>query len=252
MKTLGVLGATVLVGVLALTGCSSSKKTSASSSAPPPASSSSAAPASTSASPSASAAAPTAAALLAITLQQTDVPAGFTATPYQADPTDAADQAALVQCVGGRNTAADQTGEQHSPDYGSQDASISSQAASFKTKDDIDADIAIINSPKINDCYTSLAKSQILPSLPAGSTVNSVSIKITPGSNGGPSNVVGLGVGTVNVTVSGQTATVYLNVAFITGPLIEAEVDFENVGAPVPAATQSALIAAVANRAAAA
>jgi hypothetical protein len=39
-------------------------------------------------------------------------------------------------------------------------------------------------------------------------------------------------------------------VAFITGPLIEAEVDAENVGTPVPASVVNRLVATVATRAA--
>jgi hypothetical protein len=43
---------------------------------------------------------------------------------------------------------------------------------------------------------------------------------------------------------------VYLTVAFITGPLIQAEVDAANFGAPVPASVVSRLAATVATRAA--
>jgi hypothetical protein len=39
--------------------------------------------------------------------------------------------------------------------------------------------------------------------LPTGTTIDSVSVKITPGSAGGPANVVATGTGTVKVTVSG-------------------------------------------------
>jgi len=44
------------------------------------------------------------------------------------------------------------------------------------------------------------------------------------------------------VAVSGRRTAVYQSIAFITGPLIEAQVDFENVGSPLPATTQNALI----------
>jgi hypothetical protein len=49
--------------------------------------------------------------------------------------------------------------------------------------------------------------------------------------------------------VNGQQVRVYLTVAFITGPLIEAEVDAENVGTPVPATVVNPLVATVATRA---
>ena len=85
--------------------------------------------------------------------------------------------------------------------------------------------------------------------MPPGSTLNSMSFLVTQGSSGGPSNVVATGAGKIDVTVSGQVIDVYINVAFITGPSLEAEVDFENVGSPVPASIQAPLIAKVAARA---
>ncbi len=255
MRTSVIAGTALLAGVVALSGCSSSTKGSGSAGSSATSSSAASSPStvSTSASTSASptAAPPSTATLLGITLQTGDLPTTWQATPYQADPTDKSDQAALVTCAGGKDTSPDQIGEQHSPDYGLDDASISSEADSFKSQSDVDADVALINNPKTSACYNQLAKSEIEPSLPSGSTVNSAAITITPGANGGPSNVVGTGTGQVNVTVQGQTATVYLNVAFITGPLIEAEVDFENIGSPVPADLQAAAIKAVATRAAA-
>ena len=41
----------------------------------------------------------------------------------------------------------------------------------------------------------------------------------------------------------------YLTVALITGPLIQAEVDTENVGTPLPASVVNPLVATVAARA---
>lgn len=45
---------------------------------------------------------------------------------------------------------------------------------------------------------------------PAGAAVESVSVKVTPGSAGGPANVVGTGVGTIKISVSGEHGVVYL------------------------------------------
>ena len=93
-------------------------------------------------------------------------------------------------------------------------------------------------------------KKQLAASLPPGGTIESASIKIAPGSAGGPANVVATGTGTVKVGMNGQQVPVYLTVTFITGPLIEAEVDAENVGTPVPASVVNPLVATVATRAA--
>ena len=57
------------------------------------------------------------------------------------------------------------------------------------------------------------------------------------------------GVGTIKISLSGQHGVVYLRVAYITGPLLWAEVDSANPGAPVPAPLWESLVWAVADRA---
>src|SRR3712207_8783374 len=49
---------------------------------------------------------------------------------------------------------------------------------------------------------------------------------------------------TIPLTVNGQQITFYIDVAFITGRLTEASVEFFGVGSPVPAALQSSLVTA--------
>lgn len=189
--------------------------------------------------------------LTAIALQPSDLPAGWAGTASDPDPDEASEDAALAQCVGGKDSFPDETGESNSDDYGLDNASISSSAASFKSEADVTADTANIKSPKIDGCYKQLAVSE-LGGLPAGATLNSAVIDVTPGSAGGPKNVVATASGKIEVTASGQVLDFYLNIAFITGPSIEAEVDFFNIGSPVPATLRSSLIAKVAARAVAA
>jgi hypothetical protein len=86
--------------------------------------------------------------------------------------------------------------------------------------------------------------------LPADTTIESESIKIKPGSVGGPANVLATGTGTIAISVNGQHVPGYLTVAFIIGPLIQAEVDTENVGTPVPQSVVTSVVATVAARAA--
>jgi hypothetical protein len=189
--------------------------------------------------------------LTAIALQASDLPAGWAGTASDPDPAEASEDAALAQCVGGKDSYPDETGESNSDDYGLDNASISSSATSFRSPADVTADTAIIKSPKIDSCYKQLAVSQ-LGGLPAGATLNSAEINVTPGSAGGPSNVVATASGKIEITASGQVLDFYLNIAFITGPSIEAEVDFFNIGSPVPAALRASLIAKVSARAGAA
>ncbi len=234
-RLLGVCAAGCVVAVLAA--CSSSSPKSPSASGGSPATS---APAATPASLSQ---------LQKIVFQPADLPSGWKGTPYQPGPNDSASNAALVKCVGGRNTDSDKVAEAHSDDFALGDASISSSATSYRLQSDLDADMAMLHSPKLSPCFEQTTKKQLAASLPAGGTIESASIKITPGSAGGPANVVATGTGTIKVQVNGQQVPVYLTVAFITGPLIEAEVDTENIGTPVPASVVNPLVATVATRA---
>jgi hypothetical protein len=153
-------------------------------------------------------------------------------------------------CRCAKHFATDKVADANSPDFALGDASISSSASSYPSQSDLDADIALVHSAKLGPCLDRQAKELFAKSLPAGTIVDSVSSKFTAGSGGGPSNVVGSGVTTIKLTASGQHVVLYLTVAFITGPLIEAEVDTQNVGKPVPASLVKAAVSAVANRAA--
>lgn len=183
-----------------------------------------------------------------LVLQPTDLPAGWKGTPPEADSgSDSADQA-MGKCVGGRDTDKDMVAEADSDDFAMGPNTISSSTSSYKSKDDIDSDVQMLHSPRLEPCLVQLVKTGIASSLPAGAKVESASMKITPGAGGGPSNVVASGAGQVKVSANGQQTTVYLNIVFITGPLIEADLDIETVGAPLPAAMLKTLVATVANR----
>jgi hypothetical protein len=191
-----------------------------------------------------------AAALNAIPLRAADLPAGWTGTAYQADPTAASSQAAITACVGVTNTDTDKVAEVHSPDFAMGDATISSQAESYRSASDLTTDIAILHSPKATSCYEQEFRTELTGSLPAGTTIKDVQVKITPGSAGGASNIEGTASAVITVVTSGQTIPVFASAAFITGPQIEAEIDFESPNQPVPAALQAALVNDVAARAA--
>jgi hypothetical protein len=188
--------------------------------------------------------------LQAIPVRAADLPSGWKASAYKADPGDVKAQQAFTACVGGKDTAPDKVAEKHAPDYNSGNASISSQASSFRSSSDVKADIATLGNGKAGPCYVKVIDSQIGPTLPAGTKVDKVTFTVKPGSNGGPSNLVAMGHGTLRITVHGDTVTAYIDVAFISGPAIEAQVDFENVNLPVESDVQTAVIAAVAHRAA--
>ena len=189
--------------------------------------------------------------LAAINLTAKDLPAGWTATPATPDSGgDAARaQAQIAACVGGRNTYPDSAGVTQSPNFSQGEATISSQVTAYKSQQDVDSDVAMLSSPKIDSCYATEAKAQAAGSLPAGATISAVSVHVTPHPSGEPSNVAAMVVGTISVTANGQHVTVYDTSALIGGPKIEIDVDFENIGQPLPGALQDRLIAVVASRA---
>lgn len=237
------LGSSV-VAVVALSACGSSSSGSAPSSSAP----ASQAPASSStATTTAAPPAPTATRLAAITLQPADLPAGWAGAPYQADPTAAASQAALASCLGIANTDLDKAAEAHSQDFSQGDAQISSQAESYKSPGDVQIDVKSLSSPKADSCFEQAARSSATAQ---GLTVSNVTVKVTPGPVNGISNVAGTANMTATVTESGNTGQFVTKAVFITGPDIEAEIDFTNIDGPLPSeAVQNALIAKVAGRA---
>jgi len=187
--------------------------------------------------------------LTQIVVQSSELP-GWTATPYQDNPSGDQGQAELLRCAGARNTDSDKVADVNSSDFSLDQATISSDATSYHSQASVDSDTALLRSPKFASCYQSQAKQQIGASLPAGTTIRSAKVTITPGAGSGPSNVAGTATAVITVAAAGKSLTVYVDVAFITGPLIEAEVDAENVGSPVPAALRAKLVQAVAARAA--
>jgi hypothetical protein len=204
-----------------------------------------------SASPSSTASPATEVELKKIVLREGDLPRTWKATPAGLDSGDNSGQAELMKCVGAKNTDEDQVATTDSDDFVLGDATISSSASSYKSAADLDSDRALLKSPKLTPCFNQVFKKQLMTGMPEDASIGAVSVRFTPGPGAGPANVAGSGAATVPVTANGQQAMVYINFVYLTGPLIEAEVDAENVGAPVPAAMLQTAVNAVAHRAAA-
>ncbi len=200
------------------------------------------------ASPSPTHTAATLAQLKKIVLQTGDLPAVWKASPTESDSNQGENE--LTKCAGGKDTDPDRIATTDSEDYSLGDATISSSASSYKSQSDVDSDIALLKSPKLTACANQVFKKELSSSMPEGSTIGALSVKFTPGPGAGPANVAGVGSVTVPISASGQQAMVYVEFVFLTGPQLEAEVDAENVGAPVPAAVLQAAVKAVADRAA--
>ena len=184
-------------------------------------------------------------------LQATDLPVGWTSEPPdQSDSANDPEQAALVRCVGGTDTSAHEVANVDSNSYLSGTSSIRSSASRYRSKSDIAADVALLRRPQIAPCFRALLKHDLTKNPPPGTKIGTVAVQVTPGAGGGPGNVAATLLATITFTASGRTVTLFQNSAFITGPLVEAEVDFSALGKPVPQALRTRLIAAVAGRAA--
>jgi hypothetical protein len=160
-------------------------------------------------------------------------------------------QDALLKCLGLLSIATDRVAEAHSDGFRLGDGDVTSVARSYRSQSAVDAYVAALHGSKFSPCFESSIKQLIAPQVAAGGATETVSVKTTPGSAGGPANVVGTVVGTIKITQPrGEEAVVYVRFTYITGPLIWAEVDAENPGAPIPASVMETPVAGVADRAA--
>jgi hypothetical protein len=190
--------------------------------------------------------------LQAIVLQPGDLPAGWSSRPGGPSPTQGADSAAFAQCLSGRDTNPDVLASAYSPVFSMGTQTITSAANSYRMADDVTADTAALNNPKASACLATSLRSRIATSLPHGTTLKNLTVKITPGPGAGPANVAATATATAALISSGKPLTLLDTVVFITGPRIEAQVAFLAVGTQVPTESRSALIAKVAARAVAA
>jgi len=193
------------------------------------------------------------AALAKLLLVPSDLPPGWTPSAAQTSTDDGAAQARFAKCVGIRNTHADKVAEADSQEFSNKTGSISSSASSYSSAADVTADKgAFQDGAKATRCMTTMLRSEMSGQLPGGASLDDLNLKVLPGNNGGPANVIAKITGTIKVTSSGQHFKVNLDSTYIAGKKIEAEVDFESFGAPVDAALQAKLVKAVAQRVAAA
>lgn len=183
-----------------------------------------------------------------IVVQPSDLPAGWKAEPASVSGTQVADSAAYARCMGIPNTLTDAAGIAFSPDFVKGALLITSTATSFHSKTDVQTDTAALTNPKASSCFESVARSRLSAALPAGATVRSFTLNITPGSGGGPVNVVATASGTVVFTASGHRLSLDDEVVFFAAPRIEAQVAFYSTGATVPASVKAVVVQEVSAR----
>jgi hypothetical protein len=189
-----------------------------------------------------------------IVLREGDLPVGWTSKPYRAHPSQAASDAALLKCTGTRNRVNEKVAEAYSRVFAYRSATVLSQAASYRSQGVLDSYSATLKGAKFSSCFERAVKKQLVASLPAGAKIESASFKVTPSLKVAPSargtsaNVVASGAGVVKVALNGQRVALHLTMAYITGPLFEAEVDTTNIGGPVAPSLVRTLVSSVAAR----
>jgi len=184
-------------------------------------------------------------------LQLGDLPAGWAADGENA--AEDGDMQDLELCLGARDTIPDRFVTQGSPAFSDGSGSIIySSVEGFSSQRDVDDDTALLSDPRAADCLkTAVEQGMNSVPEPAGATLGAVQVTVTPGSAGGPSNVVATADGSVPVSATGgRHGTVYFGSVFITGRMTEAEILFMSVR-PFPDDVRAAAVAAVAQRVAA-
>jgi hypothetical protein len=189
--------------------------------------------------------------LQSLLLASADVPSGWTASPGSDDNTPDDSDARIAACIGIPNTEAVQVAQASSGDFTHGESTISSSANSYRSQDVLDRVEQSLLGPKATPCFEQEFQRTMSTELPGGAKIDSFDLTISPGPGGGPSDVVATAAGKVSIFASGQRVTIYLDVAFIKGDLVGADVDFVGFGQRIGADVQRKAIDAVANRVAA-
>lgn len=204
-------------------------------------------PSAPSAAPNSSASPATVAQLQEIVLQAGDLTGGWKDTPAEGDRSDTADTAETAECVGAGNTDAKKVSEARSSKFSLARSSVQSRAASYRSKSDTDANIAMVLSSK----FASGVEQQLRKSLESGGEkIDTVSFTLTPGADGGPANVFATGNIIIKLNQDGRPVSLYQRLVYISGPLVMAFVEGTNSGLPITAPQMESMVAAVATRAA--
>jgi hypothetical protein len=190
---------------------------------------------------------PGASQLQAIVVQATDLPAGWTAKPGTPPADRVAATTAFAQCVGISSTASDVVALAYSPDYSSGSDTISSTAMSYRTRADVPLDAQGLLDPKASACQMRIDSARLSAGLAKGA-LKSYTEKITPGTGGGPANVVATATSSVVYVSAGHQVTLNDKTVYLAAPRIETRIDFYDLGKPVAATVEAAVVAKVAAR----
>lgn len=183
-----------------------------------------------------------------IVVQPSDLPTGWAAQAPSVPYNRVGVPMAFSQCVGTTVTAPHVAGTAYSHTFVMGTDVITSNAVSFTTLNDVPADTQALASPKASGCLQQVEKNLFTALLPAGSTVRTYQVKVTPGNNGVAANVVAVADSTITYSVTGHSLTLTIEVVYFAAPRIEAQVSFSSAGTAIPVATKAAVLNKVSAR----
>jgi hypothetical protein len=173
-----------------------------------------------------------------------DLPVGWKSSPHPEDTAEDKEfDQAIADCIG-LSDPKRATADIQSPDFELGDASVGSSANLTATRADFEQDVAALNSPKYVACSDQLfeeeLKRQFAEDVP-GATIDDVNVARVESPTYGEVTVALKG--TVTISASDRTVTMYVSDYAYGQGRSEVDVSFFNVGAPFDPALEKSLLA---------
>jgi hypothetical protein len=178
-----------------------------------------------------------------LVLVASDIPAGWTPSVHQTDPSDAAVSKRLADCLGASDPAK-MTADVNGNDFDKGDAEISSNVTIAASRAAFQQDIAAITGPKYQPCIKQLLGAELqrqLQQSSPGATVTSTDLTSLTSPKYGEVTVAVRA--TVTVVAGGQTIVFFIDDYAYGRDRAEANVTFFNIAAPFDAALEKSLLA---------
>jgi hypothetical protein len=182
-----------------------------------------------------------------INLKQTDFPKGWTSSPHQVSPQEAATLQQLTQCVGIADQPGHTTATDRSPDFSAGQATTANSLVTFaKTDADASADLAAFQSGKVPDCLKqtviALAQQQLPGAKPGDLAVRQLQFpRLKDGTAAYQASFT--------VPVAGTNLTVYADFIYFRAGRAEPTLLTINAGSPFDSKLEQDLAKKMASRA---
>ena len=188
-----------------------------------------------------------------VLLQQDDFPDGWSSVSHIVDPAVGTRHAKLARCLGIPDSAPHANGSLTSDDYTLEGTRVWSTVTRFPSKTDVTKDIDAVRGSKFHDCEQSQLKDLVSKNLPSAFGLKSFKLTVHLSPSRVPHNVAAIASAHFTAKAKHSDASVdgYIDIAFISGPDIEATITINASKNRLDPDIQTQIITAVANRAAA-